>query len=272
MKQQSGIILAFSFLLLFYVSNIFAGDGEIVNQDRDVSSFTEIDISNGVDAVITQGKTIGVKVKADVSYIDKVITTVENNRLKIRFEGKHITNKKLTVYITVTDLSLLSINEGCDVFIEGILQVEQLTVTSNEGCDIKLNVHAGKMACSANEGSDIKLEGVFKELNLTANEGSDIKGKVEASVLCIRANEGSDVNLEGTSTDTKIMANEGSDVKVSGMQTVNCDIQATEATDVHVFATGVVNVNASDASDVLITGKPKTKNIIASDDSDVKFN
>ena len=97
-------------ILIIFLSlislNSFAQETVINDKNaevRNVGSFTAIDVSGAIDVYLSQGNSDAVAVSAsEVKYRDRIKTEVDNNTLKIYFDGDklswNIGNKKLKAY------------------------------------------------------------------------------------------------------------------------------------------------------------------------------
>src|SRR4051812_45964569 len=88
-------------------------------EQRTVTSFHAVHISNAIDVFISQGNEENLAVSAaNKSDLEHIKTKVENGVLKIWFEENKKwwgSNKKLKAYIAVKNLDELHVSGACDV-------------------------------------------------------------------------------------------------------------------------------------------------------------
>src|ERR1051325_2345733 len=113
MKQ----IKALSILSLFICSALFAnaqhikGNKTVVTQARNVSAFTELEISGVGDVTLKQGDREGVTITTDENLQSYIETINEGNKLTVRTkEHSSINSTKLDIEITVKDLALMKVS------------------------------------------------------------------------------------------------------------------------------------------------------------------
>ena len=125
-KKQS-IVVAFILLIITsacaQTSKKMVFDGAA--EDRNLSGFTAINVTNAFDVYISQGTEDAVAVAAnDASVTKNIKTHISGGVLYISFEQKgwgSWKNNKLKAYITVKDLQKLTVSGACNVsFVDAI--------------------------------------------------------------------------------------------------------------------------------------------------------
>lgn len=263
------------FILLNFCFNSYSlasnNIGTIVKEKRTVGFFSEISVSSGCNLVLIHGKEQKVVAEAEERYLDYIKTKVVNDRLQISIDGNFINKENFQVSVTIDDLSLLLIEEGSDVRTDSVFIADEITVECFGGSDAEIDMHANKLQCDIRDGSDIKLSGEFEGLTLKALDGSDIKANIKTDNLTIVCRDESDVYCEGKSIKFYIEASGQSDVDASKLLAENCYIFTEDIVDVEVDVSDEINISAKNDSDITIKGNPKTKKIIASDDSNIRY-
>lgn len=208
------------------------GNGNVVEQERNFSGFDAIEVSTGVDVILSQGSTEKVVVKTDAGYQDNVLIKKSGSTLSIRVNGgRNFNPKVLDVYITVKDLSKLTAHAGSDVESSGKLSLGDLEVYMSAGSDLEMELDANSLFCHLSGGSDASLEGAVKQFEVKAQGGSDI----EAKKLKVQ--------------DCKLRLSGASDavVTVNG----NLDMEASGSSDIRYYGgASVVHSRTSGGSDI----------------------
>lgn len=168
------IIIVFSIISINSFAQRLIGNGKLIKQNREIPEFTAITVNDGIDVFIRQGNTVSLQVETDENLQESIITEVNNGVLKMYIKDNIQNARKINVYLTVTNLSSISANEGCDITTETELNVKSLEINCNEGSDLKLDIIAEELSCILKEGSDAKIKGEAERFNLNAKEGSDI--------------------------------------------------------------------------------------------------
>ena len=177
--KKAAIFLTAIFIASILGSCIFTGsikgNGNVVEESRDLGEFDKISVSRGMNVYISQGTSTKVIVKADENLLKVIDTYVDDGTLKITCTKgiRNATSNK--VFVTVPDIKLIKSTSGSNVFSEDSLKTENLEVKSTAGSNIHLTLEVGELTVSAAAGSNIFLDGTAKSLTMKANSGSNIK-------------------------------------------------------------------------------------------------
>lgn len=190
-------------------------------QIRSVNSFSKIDVSDGIDLYLTQGDEEIVRVEADADIIDRIITEVEGETLHIYLKNKYswnwTWNKSRKVFVTFDDLTALNASAGSDVVAETEVKVEQISISSSSGSDVKFqHLNSETVSVEASSGADVALSGKTISLTADSSSGSDIDCQnLIAEVARVNASSGSDIIICVTQS-LKATANSGGDIRYKG--------------------------------------------------------
>ncbi|MBN2773641.1 MAG: DUF2807 domain-containing protein [Prolixibacteraceae bacterium] len=218
--------IVFTLIITALVSSLFtsclyfgpsvSGNGNVVEEVRDVEGFNAIKASRGVNVYISQGGYEKVVVKTDENVIDAIETKVENGVLTITTNKniRHATTNK--VYVTIDEIEKISGFAGSNIYTESFLEADMLELSSSAGSNLKLEVKARDMEVSASAGANIFLEGETENIKLSASAGSNIKAEDLVSQYC-RAKASSGANIYIT-VENRLegRANSGGNVFYSG--------------------------------------------------------
>jgi hypothetical protein len=236
-KKQS-IVVAFILLIITsacaQTSKKMVFDGAA--EDRKLSGFSAINLSNAFDVYISQGTEDAVAVAAnDASVTKNIKTHISGGVLYISFEQKgwgSWKNNKLKAYITVKDLQKLTVSGACNVsFVDAI--------TSNN-------------------------------LQISMSGASDIKGAVKVNGLKVGASGASNISLSGTATDTDFNVSGACSIKSLELVTDNCTVVASGASNVKLTINKYLKANISGASDIRYKGTVSRFETRTSGASDIK--
>ncbi len=207
----------------------------------DLPTFTGIEISSGIDAVVT------VTPGATQSVVVTSPHQEEIDELKVE-----VTGGTLKAY---TDFNLFDLFD----FVQGDRQtVVTITVPA-------------LASASANSGSDIALSGIGGDVvTLNSSSGSDltVTGATGKS-YDIDSSSGSDLSVEGTCESARINSSSGSNVRADKLLCLNVDANASSGSDADVYASESVKAEASSGSDLTVYGKPKQTEINSSSGADI---
>lgn len=208
-------------LLVLAVFSTSAMAEKTNSQNRNVSPFSKIKVSSGIDLYLTQGAGEAVKVVADEDLIDRIITEVEGETLHIYIKNKTNWNwgwkQERKVYVTFDNLTELNASAGSDVEAEGPVKVKEINISASSGSDVNFDhLTAEKVGLDASSGADINIAGETIYLNAESSSGSDIDCKELISENCrASASSGSDITLYVTKS-LSADASSGGDIRYKG--------------------------------------------------------
>jgi len=220
-KKQSVTV---AFLLLILSSAVAQTSKKMVvdgaAQDRNLSGFTSIKVSNAFDVYISQGNQDAVGVSAsDESATNNIKTYISGGVLYLSFNQKSWgswKNNKLKAYITVKDLQKLTVSGACNVsFVDPIISDKLLVSISG---------------------------------------ASDIKGPVKVNSLKVGASGASNISLSGTATDVDFNISGACSIKSLDLVTDNCAVVASGASSIRLTINKYLKANISGASDIRYKG------------------
>lgn len=188
------VIVLTAFLNSCYFPGSIKGNGNVVEETRDLDEFSKISVSRGMNVYISQGTTAKVVVKADENLLKVIDTYVDDGTLKVTaLKGiRNATSNK--VYVTVTDLEYIKSTSGSNIFSEDSLKIKNLEIKSTAGSNIRLSIDADGLNISAAAGSNISLDGKAKSVNMKASSGSNIKaGELQTEKCDAKVSSGANI-------------------------------------------------------------------------------
>lgn len=205
-------------------------------QVHQITNFSAITVSGEIDLYLSQGNEDAIAVSAsEPAYRDKIRTSVENNVLKIWYDGKgwgyNQGNKKLKAYVSFKNINRLSASGAVDVHVNGSIKGNELAI------------------------------------HLTG--ASDFKGAVETGKLSLKQTGASDVTISGTASTADIEAVGASNLKGYTLETKNCVIRATGASDIKITVHKELTANATGASSISYKGNGVIKEVHSSGASSI---
>ncbi|MEO6894083.1 MAG: head GIN domain-containing protein [Ginsengibacter sp.] len=207
-------------LFLFAIISIQSNAQTVINdknvQVRNVSSFSAIKVSGGIDVYLSQSNENAVAVSAsDDVYRDNIKTEVENGVLNIYYDNNSFrfnSNKKLRAYVSFKTLESIEGSGACDFIIAGTLKLNSLKVKLSGACDMKGIVNITNAQLDISGASTLKINGQIQNLKLEANGASDLKNYDLVVDNFI-------AQLSGAS-DAKLTVNKSISAKASGASTL----------------------------------------------------
>ena len=175
-----------SFLIICLFVAIFSNAQQVNDpnaEQRQVSNFHKIEVSNGIKLMLTQGGTEAVAVSASDPEIRKYIRTeVSNGVLKIYYDRNYLKqlndhgNKKLKAYVSFINLDGLEANSGSLVNVQNEVKVNSLEMEATSGAQIEGRFNVAKLEIDQNSGSIVKISGSASNINIEGSSGSIFEG------------------------------------------------------------------------------------------------
>jgi len=168
--------------------NSVKGSGDMVTEERQLDSFSAVELQGSPDVYITVGGEQKVEITADDNLIDLILTRVKRDELVIYNKTSYSTRKGIKVKITVPKLEQVNIEGSGDMYITGV-----------DGTEFSINI----------DGSgDIEVAGKVEDVEIEINGSGD----VDASELIAQF---ADVEING-SGDVTVYADEDIRTSING--------------------------------------------------------
>lgn len=152
-----------------------SGNGRVVEDERNISGFTGVKVSSGIDVYLSQGSNFEVKVEADENLHDVIVTEVEGNMLVVKTERVNIRNaKSKKVHVTLPELEALKISSAGDCVAQTPFSCEDLRLSISSAGDLKLEVEARRIDLDISSSGDADLAGTAEEFNVNLSSAGDL--------------------------------------------------------------------------------------------------
>jgi hypothetical protein len=135
------------------------GSGNVIRQERHVSSFNAIDVSGAFDVYLSQGSTQSVIVEADDNLMNLIKTEVKGNTLEISNKEPIGHAKSLKIYLTVTDLKEIQLSGAVNIQTQTKLKVDDLSIDVSGATDSKMDFDVQKLKVDCSGGSKLHFSG-----------------------------------------------------------------------------------------------------------------
>ncbi|MGN0282677.1 MAG: head GIN domain-containing protein [Prevotella sp.] len=204
-------------------------DDTIVEEDRAVQTFTQIQIMGSPTVVYTQGNKCSVRVKAPKDMIKKISTVCKGNRLEIETKGginfwgfKGDSYDKVTVYVTSPDITGVELNGSGDFKSDNPIDTDNIYLTVRGSGDISVK---GRLICDNAQlqvtgSGDLEVENLEALTNNVVLIGS---GDLEVRQRNVK--------------DTKVQLTGSGDIKVDCDRCDKLESQLTGSGDISIRGT-----------------------------------
>lgn len=210
------------------------GNGNIVTENRNLSSFSGIHVGGAFDVVIQKGNSHKVEIEADENLMSHIKMEVKGNTLKINMDGWVQKVNKLSLVITTKELNHLRAGGATDVEVMDVFSSDEFELDASGASDVKISVNTDKMKVNVSGSSDLELKGMADDMAL---------------------------NVSGAS-----------DLKAGDFQTKSINVMASGSSSARIYASQEITAIASGSSDINCVGNPSQKSVQTSGSSDININ
>jgi hypothetical protein len=193
--------------LLFLLGTTVQAQG---TETRTPGSFTKVESGGSWDVYIKKGSKDEVKLVSTNISLDKVITEVDDNELKIKLEKGNYSKVGLTVYVTVRDLDGIGTSGSGNMIVESDFGADEFSIGLSGSGNIETkNIMAEEISIGMSGSGNVTIAGGSAEEISIGQSGS---GKLNALEL---TGESVKIGKSG-SGETYIGATESLTVSTSG--------------------------------------------------------
>ncbi len=217
----------------YFMGEEIRGSGKVIREERDVSGFTGVRVSNQGDLKVKLGDREELIIEAEDNLLEYIETYVEDGVLKIGTEPNINlrTKKPIRYYLTATKLDYLATSSSGDIEAPA-LKADDFTVKISSSGDIDIEgIEAEEISIGISSSGDVKIDTLTSEiLSVRISSSGDLKigrGNVETQDI----NISSSGNYDGSfveSLKTEVRISSSGDAKV----------WVTEDLDVHLSSSG----------------------------------
>jgi len=151
------------------------GNGNVVKQDRKVSSFNGIEVSGAFQVYIKQGDNEAVTVEAEENLMTYIRTEVVNGTLIIETKDRPFHNTtKMTVYVTIKGLKSIDLSGAVDLETQNKLNLSDLKIDVSGASDAKLEITVQKLDLDGSGASKLLFRGSAVDVKMDLSGASEI--------------------------------------------------------------------------------------------------
>ena len=178
-KKIAGFSLILTFLLTMqsgcsYAFNGIKGNGNVIKQERQISSFNSLEVGGAFRVFLTQGDKESLTVEADENLLEYISTEIRGNSLKISTTKDINNSNALNIYLTITKLEEMDISGACKLTCETKINLEDLDLECSGASDIELKLTANHLDLEFSGASQIEMFGNANEVSLDLSGASDL--------------------------------------------------------------------------------------------------
>jgi len=251
----SFIFLSGTFLLMAQTND------EVVKEQRNVNTFSELKISSGLEVVLLQGEKEAIVVETHKNVQEKVVVEQNNNVVSVSVKGNIRKADVLRVYVTVVNLQVFKLNAGCSLETPGRLKLNEVDMHFSAGCSGKMNLDVSKLKCDVTAGCDVDFEGIIVDLEMQVSAGSKVQvSGINGAVCNFDISSGSEVEAEGQTTGLLAEVTAGASLDAEKLIAQNAEVKAHSGAEMDVFVKVKLMAKAGGGGQINYSGNPGQTN------------
>lgn len=202
------------------------GNGKLARQERNVGSFSKIEVLGGMDVFLSQGAP-GVRVETDENLQEYILTEINGGSLSIRTANKVSLNPKsgVKVYVSASSLSDLRVTGSGSIKSQGQLTGESLSISISGSGEATLSLNIPTINASVTGSGSVTLKGMTRDFRSNINGSGDLYAFDLLS-------ENTNIQIAG-SGNAKVFASKSLEIEVSGSGDVEYKGSANVTQTVH---------------------------------------
>jgi hypothetical protein len=212
MFTRHTLALLLSIITLSSCDTTVEGTGSLTRSERSLVTFTELEVRGALTVIIEQGPP-SFTLETNENLHEHVKADVEDGRLIIHTDKKHLEAEKLEIHVRCETLEELQVKGWCDVRTRMPIKGERFKVELSGGGKADISAEVRTFAIDISGAAEVKLKGAAEEAEI------DISGAAEVDGAGFTAQEAT-VSVSGAG-EVSIRAEKELDVRVSGAAKVN---------------------------------------------------
>jgi hypothetical protein len=177
-----------------------SGNGNVIDETRDVTGFKGVHVSSGIDVYLSEGDQFEVRVEADENLMEVIKTELRGDILVVGTERVNIRNaKSKRVYVTLPKLAELKISSAGDCEGQTLFHCEDLRLSISSAGDMTLETEADRIFLDISSSGDARVAGSANLLEASLSSAGDLDAwDLEAKVVDVNVSSAGDARIFAT--------------------------------------------------------------------------
>ncbi len=152
-----------------------SGNGNVVEEIRDVDGFTGVHVSTGIDVYLSEGEDFEVIVEADENLQEVILTELRGHLLVVKTDRVNIRRaRSKKVHVTLPELTELKISSAGDCEGQTPFTCKDLKLGISSAGDLTLEVDADRIWLDISSSGDARIAGSARELDVNLSSAGDL--------------------------------------------------------------------------------------------------
>lgn len=174
--------IIFGYLLLALIagscivsySDSITGNGNVVTAVHNVSDFTGIKVSSGIDVYLTQGQNTEVILEADENLHEWIVIEVVGSVLHVKSDKNIRMAESKIVRVTCPVINSIDISSAGDLFGENLIQTDNMDIDMSSAGDLRLELEADEVTIDISSAGNAYLKGTTNNLRADLSSAGNL--------------------------------------------------------------------------------------------------
>ncbi len=261
------------------------GNKKVVKQEREIPLFKNLDVGGAFNVYFTQSDKTSLIVEADENLMEKIMTEVSGNELKIY--SKNIKNATaLNIYVSNPVIEKIDVSGAATLESENSLSAKNLKIIASGAAEAMLSVDVDELETRASGASNVRLSGsayfhqiktsgaaevkagdlVTTKTEANASGASEIRINATEEVRSSKSGAGS-ISVSGN--PEKIIGTGNDDYKYDEFEVLKTNVRSWERGDTTIVEVGGVKVEVIDGDSTKVA--VGNHSLVVDEDGHVKW-
>ncbi|PTN09120.1 putative autotransporter adhesin-like protein [Mangrovibacterium marinum] len=179
------VCLTFLFQSCWMLGPSVKGNGEVTEETRQLSDFSRLETSTGLEVLLLADSTEYVVIEADANLHQVIRTEIKEGTLKIFTESRIRSAKSKKVFVHYKQLESLQSSSGAVIRSGDPVVSRQLELRASSGSHQYLQINTKKLDSRCSSGAHIVIAGKCEDATLKASSGAHFKGHTFRTGKCV---------------------------------------------------------------------------------------
>lgn len=243
--------------------NLERGSGIVVEESRDISAVSAVEIDGFGVLHFENGETPSLVIEAEQEYLDRLETIVVGDRLIIRpkkgwFTGL-IPTKTPQIYLVLPDLAELQLSGAIRVSMEE-LTGDKITIISNGSNDLELgSVVSDELILKVAGAANWSIQSLdVSEFNVEISGMSNLQvDEVNADLLELVISGMGNASIAGEVIEQNVRIDGSGSYNAGDLKSSDASVKVSGASSITVWALETLSLNCDGAAQVEYYGSPR---------------
>ncbi len=234
------------------------GDKEVITTSGEIiGEFDKLEVSDNLYVEIQSAGRNSYVLTTDQNLAEEVEVEVRDGTLKIYTRSKVTKSKKLHLFLNITDLNTIYINDDAVVKTSSRYSLDKIDIHLNDAAEMDLDLDIrGQASIMMKDNSKGKLK--LKANNVVINMANrpDLKADLQCDDLQVVLKKNAGVKLDGKASNVVFDLEGSSNLNAKKLKTQTAILNSKNNSDIYVDASKSIEINAEGKSKIYVYGNP----------------